>query len=203
MTKEPHWPLLSRPSTLPADHFLLYMKWLTRAASAHHKVSACWMDFSAYWVWGVLCVHVFVGMNAGAHMLQHVCGDEKTIWVFVSTFHLAQDRVSLSTAMCTRLAVLCASVGLLFPPSNSLQELYNDELWGHDPFLAYVIYWASPVVNGAQSISWSLSLDHKGVSNSRMYKLRDGVWPATVMTQEPKSPALWLTCPLVLALGPF
>jgi hypothetical protein len=83
---------------------------------------------------------VFVGMNAGAHMLQHVCGDEKTIWVFVSTFHLAQDRVSLSTAMCTRLAVLCASVGLLFPPSNSLQELYNDELWGHDPFLAYVIY---------------------------------------------------------------
>lgn len=54
---------------------------------------------------GVLCVHVFVCLNAGVHTL-HVCGGGKTSWVFVSAFHPAYNRVSLSAAVCARLAGL-------------------------------------------------------------------------------------------------
>lgn len=48
---------------------------------------------------GVLCVHVFVCVNAGVCML-HVRGGEKTSWVFFSAFHPAYNRVSLSAAVC-------------------------------------------------------------------------------------------------------
>lgn len=87
---------------------------------------------------GVLCVHAFVCVNAGVHVL-HVRGGEKTSWVLVSAFHPAYNRISLSDAVCARLAGLWASTSALFLPSNSLQELCQDALWGSGPFLAYVI----------------------------------------------------------------